>query len=82
VSRNTDKSVVAATVNWQPEKSKLALVYYIDRTPDEESEQRCELALADLIAEFREIKFASSECVHVVEPSTAKTLKGLVYLRD
>lgn len=82
VSRNVNDHVIAATVSWDSNLSKLVLSYYLDRDPMEDDEEQCELALGDLIAEFSEIVTAAKRCVilHSVESVTG--LQGIVYRKD
>jgi hypothetical protein len=82
VARNLTEHVVAATVTWDEETSKLSLRYYLDREPHEDDEEECEIAMAELIGEFPHLELASTECVRLASADDAQRLEGVVFIRS
>ncbi len=81
VARNLTEHIVAATVTWDEETSKLSLRYYLDREPHEDDEDECEYAMTELIAEFPYLELASTECVRLASADDAQRLEGVVFIR-
>lgn len=81
VARNLTKHVLAATVAWETETSKLSIRYYVDRDPHEDDEEEIEIALAELMGEFPETALASTECIRLATVDDAQHLDGLVFIR-
>jgi len=81
VGRNLTEYVVAATVNWDAETSKLSLRYYVDRDPHEDDEDECEYSMTELIAEYPDIALASTECFRLDAIDDVRHLEGLVFIR-
>jgi hypothetical protein len=80
-SRNVDEHVLAAAVQWNADLSDFTLTYYLDRRPTEDDKQQCDLALAEIIAEFSEINRASAVCIHLQKENSVGELAGVVYQR-
>ncbi len=81
VARNVTEHVVAATVAWDAETSKLSLRYYLDRDPHEDDEDECEYAMTEPIAEFPYLELASTECIRLASADDAQRLEGVVFIR-
>ncbi len=82
VARNLTEHVVAATVTWNEETSKLSLRYYVDREPAEDDEDECKYAMTELISEFPFIALASTECIRLDTVDDAQRLDGVVFIRS
>lgn len=77
--RNLNEKVIGVTVNWDAGISKLTVTYYVDGVVSDEERELCELTLAELLAEFSDVKLADSQCLDA--HSELGELRGLVYFR-
>jgi hypothetical protein len=64
VGRNKPPSLISAFVHWEPLSARITLIYLTRSPPDTEIRETCELALADLIAEFSDIELADGDVLH------------------
>jgi len=82
VARNLNQNVTAAAAHWEPATSCLTLSYCLDDLNEEDSQELCELALTELLAEFPEIEMAQSQIVQGKTGDPAlEQLDGLAYLK-
>jgi len=58
VRRNVSANVVAASIEWQALERKLVLTYYTHSTHSGDDEEWCSLALAELEAEFPDVRLS------------------------
>ncbi|AKU21151.1 hypothetical protein [Massilia sp. NR 4-1] len=79
IKNNLTSRVVAATVDWDDEISKITLTYYINGAETDDDIEFCELSLTELLAEFSDIRLAASQCINAKE--NLGKLEGVVYMR-
>ena len=59
VRRNLSANVVAASIEWHAVKGKLVLTYHMQNAHSEDDEEWCSLVLAELEAEFPDIRLSA-----------------------
>ena len=79
--RNTSADVAAVSVVWDECSSKLTVAYYLDDTTSKEAQELCELTIAELLAEFTDVKLAASHYIDSQGAGDLRRLPGLVYAR-
>jgi hypothetical protein len=74
VRRNLSANVGAASIQWYALKGKLVLAYYMRNPHSEDDEEWCSLALAELEAEFPDIRLSEllmlpfPDFLHIEDP--------------
>ena len=83
VKRNVSDRVVSVVVTFNPVEGRLKVIYCFRGDPQEEDREDCELACAELIAEFPEVKIAETMCVPLAEcPVASGGMGGVVFSRE
>ncbi len=80
-ARNVTPNVKMVTIGWDSANAKLTLRYYTDTAPSDDDEEFCEIALAELIAEFPDIRKADTACLLSRGPSVEHA-EGIVYTSE
>jgi len=65
VSRNVSEHVQAVFADFKNETGSLNLIYCTNGTPTEDDEEDCEVACAELLAHYPDIRLAETQCVAV-----------------
>lgn len=82
VKLNLTDRVRAVRVVWENATSRLTVLYYVDGPPTDAEEEECEITMAELLAQFPEIKIATTQCLDcAAEPIDFSQLPDLVYRR-
>ena len=63
VKRNVSERIARVLATFEPQEGILHLIYCTRGTPASDDFEDCEIACAELIAEFPEIKKAKTQCL-------------------
>jgi hypothetical protein len=68
VARNLTQNVMGAAVQWDAARAHLCLLYACASTPTEKDEENMELAMAELLAQFADIRTAECQLCEAGAP--------------
>ena len=63
IKRNVSERVDRVLASFEPKKGDLRLIYCIRGKPTDDDVEDCEIACAELIAEFPEVRTAETQCL-------------------
>lgn len=81
--RNLTDKVLAVTVIWENEISKLTVTYYVNGAVTDDEEEWCELTYAEITAEFPDVMIGDTRCISIdAKSEDMSALQGVVYIQN
>jgi len=78
---NVTPQVACVSVDWDGVAGKLTVNYFVDGSINDDERELCELTVAELVAEFPEIRKADTQCLPYSSDECVMN-EGIVYRRD
>ena len=64
---NVNSSISAVRLDWNSALLRVSVLYFVDGDVSDDERELCELTLAELLAEFPEIRTAETQCLPTID---------------